>query len=599
MKPKRFLLDLLISLIISLLLNIALSWIALPSYKLLSHDFLTFPPFWSGTLILFLLFNVFFFLKRSWYLTISFFLFVLIGCFGYANSIKMEKRSDPIVPNDIYLLKESWAMSKQYVSTRQILYFVIAFILFLVAAFFIIRKKWKPSAPIGYRLLISAICIASIFALGSVREDKVWNKLGVSNKITMPAQNLSDNGFVMGNFLQLTAMYQQKPEGYAKSTVEKTINKYEKNSESNYASTKSIDVTKPNLIVLQLEAFFDPTTLPNVTFSEDPIPFYHSLQQRYTNGKLGVNVFGAGTANTEFEVLTSMSLQLFPYETHPFTSHVIQPMDSVVYRLKDYGYKSSGLHNNVGWFYKRTTAWPNLGIDYMEFSDKMFEDKNVESVYDVPAVPKDYVLFDNIIKRTKKTKGLDYVLGITMETHGPYTKWYDHDIKVTSDTVPKRSTDIIEEYAFKMRELDKALERLMNYYENSDEPTMIVMYGDHLPWLGDDKMVYYDTGYGDDSQTTENRAKMYATPFLIWDNYRNKEKEEFNLGSTFLMPYVLKEIGVKGNGLQSFLQEQMSKGIIQLPPEADQKQEGWTTDTIKQYRYMQYYYLNEPSAVKK
>jgi phosphoglycerol transferase MdoB-like AlkP superfamily enzyme len=595
LRIKNIFKNLYISMILAFVLNLVLPWIAIPKMEAFSFYYIKYRPFWSGTLILFLLMNVFFFFKKAWYYVMSFFLFAILLCYGYANGIKMEKRSDPIVPNDFYLLKESWAMSKQYLSWQQFLILAIGILLLGITAYLILKKKWDTTTPFASRVLISLTSAALLFGFGSIRDNRIWNLFGVSNAITLPSQNLIDNGFVMGNLMQLTMLYQQKPEGYSKTAVEKYIEEL-KTSESAIASTKNVNGVKPNVIVLQLEAFFDPTTLPNITLSEDPIPFFHSLQNQYSHGQLGVNVFGAGTANTEFEVLTSMSLQLFPYETHPYTSHVNQPVDSVAYRFKQHGYKTSFLHNNYGWFYKRENVLPRLGFDHLMFSEQMWE-KDTESVYDVPAVPKDYVLFDNIIKRTEKTKEKDFILGVTMELHGPYVKWYDHDIKITSDTVDKQYTDIIEEYVFKLKEVDKALQRLIQYYENSNEPTMIVMYGDHLPWLGDDRVVYYETGYS--NKTFEERHKMYSTPYIVWDNYRQEETKQVNLGSTFLVPYVFREIGINGNGLHTFLQEKMDEGVYQLGPADDRKQEGWTSKSEMEYRYLQYYYLNEPSMVKK
>jgi phosphoglycerol transferase MdoB-like AlkP superfamily enzyme len=516
----------------------------------------------------------------------SFLTFLLIA-FGFISAIKMDKRSDPIVPQDIYLLKESWNMASKYITSLQITFFVAGVILFAITIILIGRYKWNSSTPLKIRITISLFSLLSLIVLSNIKDDNFWNMLGVTNKITRPSQNLQVNGFVMGNFLQLTMGFQQKPEGYTKGKTEALISTLEE--ESKFTSNK--ELIQPNLIFIQLEAFFDPTTLPNVTFSEDPIPYFRSLQERYTSGNLGVNVFGAGTANTEFEVLTGMSLQLFPYDTHPFTSHVNKPMDSVAQQLKKYGYTTSGMHNNVGWFYKREDVYPRLGIDHLLFSDDI---KSNESVYDVPAVPKDYELFEEINQRTSKTKEKDYVLGVTMELHGPYYLWYGHDIKVNSNVLPQEHIDIVEEYAYKINEVDKALKRLIDFYEKQEEPTMIVMYSDHLPWLGDDKIIYYETGYADKSESVENLNKMYNTPLLIWDNYRNKERENITLGSSFLVPYVFKEIGLNGNALTLYLQKKMDEGIFRLPPPAFQESTGWTPESINEYRSLQYYYLSEP-----
>jgi phosphoglycerol transferase MdoB-like AlkP superfamily enzyme len=572
----------------SVTLHFTMVWISLPEGNTIPIESIFHRSFWTGTVLLFLIFNLFYLFKPLYYLILSVFLTFLFLGLSFVHSIKMEKRSDPLVPQDIYVLKESWNMAKTYIETEDIVIAGIAMLIFFSIIIYIIKQKQTIAAKFKSRVIVSVISLIIILTLANMNGDQVWKMLGITNKMTQPDQNLIKNGFVMGNFLQVVRMTQQKPEGYSTKVAEDLIG--EINDTGTSIDTKGKD-KKPTIVMLQLEAFFDPTTLPHVTFSEDPMPFFRSLQDQYTSGRLGVNVFGAGTANTEFEVLTSMSLHLITYGTHPFTSHVDHPIDSIAHQLKRYGYKTSGMHNNVGWFYKREEVYPRLGIDHLVFKGDM---DYKETVYDVPAVPKDYELFEEIMNRTTTTKEKDFVLGITMELHGPYHKWREHKITVESDVLSEEHVAIVEEYAYKLNEVDKALKDLVRYYEDQTEPTMIVMYGDHLPWLGDERIIYEKLGYDDKTKSIENNERMYFTPFVIWDNYRAKEKKEMILGSTFLVPYVLGELGVNGNALQGFLQEKLREGIYRFGPPDFQEQEGWNSETIKEYQYLQQYYLNNP-----
>ncbi len=582
--------DILTTFVLSFILNIALVWISLPEQSKFNIDIFIHRPFWTGTLILFLIFTIFYFLRKSWYFILLAFFVLSSMILGIISSVKMDKRSEPLLLQDFLLFKESLNIGINYLTKGQIFIMIMGILIFIAIIFLFIKRKWEPITPLRDRILISIISVVLLIGLGNIRDDKYWNILGVTNKISNPVENLKVNGFTMGNFLQIAKIYQQKPSGYTVRKAEKLINEIETNSLSLSNSEAVNDGEKPNLIFIQLEAFFDPTTLPNVQFSEDPIPYFRSLQERFTGGNLGVNVYGAGTANTEFEVLTSMSIQMLQEGTTPFVSKVKHPMDSVAHQFKKLGYQTSGMHNNVGWFYKREKVYPRLGIDYTVFMDDM---KNFEPVYDVP-VPKDYELFKKITNRTSKTKEPDFLLGVTMELHGPYYLWSGHDIKVTSEMLPQEHVDTLEEYAYKINEVDKAVKELVTYYENSTEPTMIVFYSDHLPWLGDGKEIYHETGYIDKSETSGNWDKMYSTPFLIWDNYRDKPKENIDIGSIFLVPYIYSELNIKGNALDLFLTEQMKNGITQLRPQMYRDQDGWTPDLIKKYSYLHYYYLTEP-----
>ena len=76
--------------------------------------------------------------------------------------------------------------------------------------------------------------------------------------------------------------------------------------------TKKTGSGKPNVIMVMSEAFWDPTWMKGVTFSEDPIPYFHQLQKESTNGLMISPVYGGGTVNTEFEALTGMSTSFYP-----------------------------------------------------------------------------------------------------------------------------------------------------------------------------------------------------------------------------------------------------------------------------------------------
>ncbi len=66
------------------------------------------------------------------------------------------------------------------------------------------------------------------------------------------------------------------------------------------------------------------------------------MKENYTSGWLTTPSFGAGTANTEFEVLSGMSLEYFGPGEYPFTTIMRETTsESVAYDLKDYGYLHS------------------------------------------------------------------------------------------------------------------------------------------------------------------------------------------------------------------------------------------------------------------
>lgn len=121
---------------------------------------------------------------------------------------------------------------------------------------------------------------------------------------------------------------------------------------------------KPNIIFLQLESFFDINNMTNITFSENPVPYFESLMEQYPSGYLDVPIVGAGTVNTEFEVMTGMNLDDFGPGEYPFKTILKETTcESIAYNLKEYGYATHAIHDNTATFYSRNVVFSNLGYD--------------------------------------------------------------------------------------------------------------------------------------------------------------------------------------------------------------------------------------------
>lgn len=107
--------------------------------------------------------------------------------------------------------------------------------------------------------------------------------------------------------------------------------------------------------MVQLESFFDPTLVKYLQFSQDPVPNFRKLKENFSSGYLTVPSVGAGTANTEFEVLTGMSLQFFGPGEYPYKTILKESTaESVNYDLKELGYSTHAIHNNKGTFMVET-----------------------------------------------------------------------------------------------------------------------------------------------------------------------------------------------------------------------------------------------------
>jgi len=304
----------------------------------------------------------------------------------------------------------------------------------------------------------------------------------------------------------------------------------------------------PNIIVIQIESVFDTKYMKDFYASENPMPFLAKLKRKYSSGLFTVPAVGAGTANTEFEVQTGMSTQFFGAGEYPFKT-VMRDMscDSIAYDLKRQGYATAGFHNNDATFYERYIDYSNLGFDVFSGMEHMYHLN-----YTPRGWAKDDVLDDLMLERMKQTDGRDYITTITVQCHGRYPKKHtetltDLDCYFTGQYAGDSAKQAAWEYYINMcRECDNMLEELVTKLQRLNEPTVLFMYGDHLPSL-------------DLQETDLDGITLYETEWVMWDNI-GLRKEEKDLKAYQASTYIFNRLGLEGGLMQSFHNKYMNSG---------------------------------------
>ncbi len=296
----------------------------------------------------------------------------------------------------------------------------------------------------------------------------------------------------------------------------------------------------PNIIVIQLESIFDTKYMKDFYASENPMPTLAKLKRRYSSGLFTVPAVGAGTANTEFEVQTGMSTQFFGAGEYPFKTVMRSTTcDTMAYDLKRLGYATAGFHNNDATFYERHVDYFNLGFD--TFS-------GMEHMYNLNYTPrgwaKDDVLDDLMVERMKKTKGRDYITTITVQAHGRYPKKYTRTLtNLTCYFKGKYEGDMEKQAAWQYyinmcRETDNMIKDLVAKLEELDEPTVLFMYGDHLPSLNLE-------------EEDLDGINLYQTEWVMWDNFGLKVQKK-DMTSYQASTYIFNRLKLPGGLMQHF-----------------------------------------------
>lgn len=242
---------------------------------------------------------------------------------------------------------------------------------------------------------------------------------------------------------------------------------------------------RPNFIFVQLESFIDPTYLKTASYSEDPLPNYHRIRERGLSGLLTVPTTGAGTVNTEFEVLTGLSVDNFGLGEYPFKTVMPEATaESIAYNLGTLGYTSHFIHNNDGDFYERDEVYGHLGFDTftsVEFMQGI--EMNVAGAW-----PRDAVLTEEIFSALGRTSGQDMVMTVTVQSHGKYPpstmpEGHDYPIAVTLGET-EIDPEALTYYVNELKDVDAFIGELYQRIQTFSEKTVVVMYGDHFPTMG-------------------------------------------------------------------------------------------------------------------
>ena len=392
-------------------------------------------------------------------------------------------------------------------------------------------------------------------ALGRVTADTVYSLNTLPNKLTSNMDGIAVHFDDFENGAPDTSTWQRgrdwqfcntgigMPRDYSEDEIRRIAN-----TERNLQSTRE-EEERPNIIFIQLESFFDPETVNYLNISEDPIPCFRELMKNYSSGYYKVPSVGAGTANTEFETITGMSLHYFGPGEYPYKSILKETTcESAPYVLKELGYSTHAIHNNEANFYARKSVFPNLGFDTFTSEEYMPRENEVNPLGWV----KDAVLTEEIVKCLDSTEEPDYIYTISVQGHGDYPdEPVLEDPLITVSGSPTEAMDWKwEYYVNQIREMDDFVRELTETLSDYPEDVVLVMYGDHLPTM-DLTVEDLDNKY------------LFQTEYVIWDNFNLPKKDE-NLAAYQIAAEVMDRIGIHEGNIFRYHQARRSTRNYQV-----------------------------------
>ncbi|HDR4562369.1 LTA synthase family protein [Bacillus cereus] len=520
---------------------------------------------------------------------------VVLLVFVLVNYFKIMFRGDPFYPSDftqiahmdsvIPMVMEAFSFWKMFL--------VIVGIGLLICVVMYIRKHIPViKSHIIIRIILvcgSAFMVYAYSNYSNTFMNNLFQKGGVDIRAWNQTTNYQVNGFVIGFLSNLDTTVIEEPQGYSKENMQRIAKDIEKTYGGNIGGQKKVE--KPNIIFIMSEAFWDPTKLTNLSFSEDPVPNLHHYIENFPGGQTIAPTFGGNTANTEFEALTGYSMSLLMPGSIPYQQAIPSQKEipSIASELKKQGYYASAIHAFNRSFYKRDDVYKTLGFDHFNAEDTM---KNTEVVGDNIG---DLSMSKEIIDELNKRKQPTFIHAVTMQNHFPYKEnmFGENKIEISGLTEEESKAEL-EAYTEGVRLSDEALQYLIEQLDDLERPTLVVFFGDHLPLLGTNKSIYKEAGYIENEETVSERLAMAETPLLMYANFDLPNDNLGLVSPIYFSNLVFDYAGLNKSPYYQFLSE-MHKEIPVLRDELKVNKDGEEIDLTKkqkemleQYKMIQY-----------
>ena len=504
--------------ITALLINLLIELISRKSLSSLIGYALGNPlVFLMNTLLVLAPFLWVFFVRRKFFaVSVTGFLWALAGI---ANGVLLLFRTTPFTATDLRMIPYAAALLTTYLTWPQIVLGAAAFVLAMLACAVAWRKAPMDRQPVN---LTQSACVTAVGLA------VIWGFLNLAMMSGLVAVHFGNIGqayqtygfpYCFANSLFNTGI--ARPDTYDREVVAE-LEAESLRPEKLY----SLENNKtPNIIMVQLESFFDPTLWQKNPVDKDPIPFFRYLVRDYPSGYLSVPSVGAGTANTEIECITGMNLDFFGPGEYPYKT-VLQKTacESMAFTMRGLGYRAHAIHNNEGTFYDRHKVFAQLGFETftpIEYMGRI--EKNPTGWC------RDEVLVDEIFKALDSSVGQDFIYTISVQGHGKYPSF--------------------AYYCEQIHDMDRFLKKLVYRLARRREPTVLVLYGDHLP------------GFEWTQEEMKNRS-LYQTQYVIWNNLGLPDVKR-DLEAYQLTSQVLNLLNIHEGTMPRFHQHYLKRSVME------------------------------------
>lgn len=463
---------------------------------------------------------------------------VLSFIIGIVNHFILRFRGRILFPADIAAWKTAANVAKDF--DYSIDHYMVEAAILLVVYLFLVwtcpgQKKRAKLNPIWAAVLWLAVGGYTFAFFGT---DMLPN-LGIYTQQWVTQHN----GFLLNFTVALRYSAVDKPKDYSKTRVLELMEEYPA------VEGDQNRVRPTNIVVVMNESFADFSIFDRFQPSEDPMPFMHSMDENTIQGWMYSPVTGGGTAGVEFEYLTGFSNVFQPPHTVAYQLYVKDGMPSLARFTGTEGYSTTAFHP-----YK-SSGWNRpLAYQYQNFDNQMYQEDVPADALLVRKYISDLADYQTLFRITE-TEDSSFIFNVTMQNHSSYAQgWNNLERSIELPEELKKADPSAEQYFALVKESDRAVEELLDYYSACDEPTLVVFFGDHQPPL---KNAFYEELEQKpmDERTTQEVLRQYAVPFFIWANYDIEEARDVVISPNYLGVLTAQVAGLPLTGYMNFLSQ--------------------------------------------
>jgi phosphoglycerol transferase MdoB-like AlkP superfamily enzyme len=445
---------------------------------------------------------------------------------------------DPLYPTDFLygrqILELLPLLARERVGTAVLIILIFAALAVLVPMAWIGWRRRGRAILLSDRIVRLAVATPLIALYASILDYSTFSwtrdRLWISPMMWDQKANYQHNGFTLAFALNVPMAKVAAPEGYSAEAIQ-TIGKP-------VDQPISMPAERPDIIMVMSESFWDPTRLPGVTLTPDPLSFTRAHQ----SGHIFSPEFGGMTANVEFEALTGFSNAFLPYGSIPYQQYVRNSAPTLASFLKSEGYETQAMHPFEGWFWNRAAVYKAFGFEDFRSVE------NMPKMETRGTLVSDDALTDQIIARAEKASDPLFLFAVTLQSHGPYEPGrYPQESISVGGGMDDWTRGSIATFAEGMHDADKSMRRLIEWAQKRDRPTVIAYFGDHLPPLGP---AYVGTGFLDDNVAPRTGSvgemkRVRETPLVVWSNRKGSARDIGTVSPAFMPLLVLRQAGIE------------------------------------------------------